>query len=318
MKTKVANTINELGLLSENDRVVVAVSGGADSICLLHLLKMLENPLQISVCACHVNHNLRGTESDSDEQFVRDFCDKTRIPLKVCSVNIAAARKKHEGVEECARRLRYDALCGYAEKLNAKIATAHNACDNVETVLLNMLRGTGLKGLCGVPAMRENIIRPLINCTRAEIEQYCAENQLTFVTDKTNLSTEYTRNKLRIEIIPLLLQINPSLFGTVSRMTGILTEDSAFLEQLAADAKQNARNGKGYCCIKLRELQKPLLHRVISLILRENDVSPSSLTINMIAELMNNKSGKLNVCKNTFVIIKNSILTVQIIPQNYR
>ena len=307
------------GMLEKGDRVVVALSGGADSVALLHSLKMLEKELGIGVSACHVNHNLRGEESDGDEAYVRELCRELDVPLKVFSVDVSGSVAKHQSVEERARELRYEAFAKLAEELGAKVATAHNACDNTETVLLNMLRGTGLKGLCGIPPVRDYLIRPLILCTRDEIEEYCGENGLRYVTDSTNSSTAYTRNKIRLELMPKLLEINPSLYEGVGRMTFALGEDSRFLESMAGTALDEARAGEGvYSAEKLSALPDPILHRVISLMLREKDVEPTALRITGFCEIIKGGAGKINIEKNKFAVVKKGMAEVQVIPQNYR
>ena len=195
MMDKIKETITRYNMLQENDVVAVAVSGGADSIALLHTLHSLKHELGITVVACHVNHNLRGEESIRDAQFVEDFCSINKIPVTFYSIEVKV--DKHESVEERARKMRYECFDKLCNELNAKLATAHTASDNAETVFLNILRGTGTKGLCGIPPVRDNIIRPLLRCTREEIENYCKENSLSFVTDSSNLSDDYTRNKIK-------------------------------------------------------------------------------------------------------------------------
>ena len=233
VREKILCAIERHQMIEKGGRIITALSGGADSVTLLHCLNGLKEQLGFELYACHINHNLRGKDSDSDQAFAQKLCETLNVPIRVFSVNVLEAMEKHTGLEEKARTLRYKAFSEEAKRLRAKVATAHNSCDNTETVLLNMLRGTGLKGLCGIPPVRDYLIRPLILCSRSEIEAYCLENNLEFVTDKTNFSTDYTRNKIRIELLPKLLQINPSLYEGVSRMTNSLTEDSVFLENLA-------------------------------------------------------------------------------------
>ena len=319
MRDKVRKAILDGNMLKKGDNVIVALSGGADSVCLLHVMKQLEEELGFSLSACHINHNLRGAESDSDSAFAESLCRRLSVPVSVFSVDVLGAQKKHSSVEECARELRYEVFGRLAEEKDAKIATAHNANDNAETVLLNLLRGTGLKGLCGIPAKRDYIIRPLLGVTRAEIEAFCSENALEYVTDKTNFSTDYTRNKIRLEILPKLIEINPSLLGGIARMTGNLTEDSVFLEQLAAKAKDSAEITKGrYDCKRLSGNDKCVLHRVISLILRENGIEPSHLRITGISQIIGENHGKINIEKNKFAVARKGILEIQTVFQNYR
>lgn len=319
LRDKVLAAIKQYDMLGNCKGVTAAVSGGADSVALLHMLKMLEKELGIELSACHVNHNLRGEESDGDEAYVRRLCQELDVPVRVFSVDVSGSVEKHQSVEERARELRYEAFAKMSEELGSKVATAHNACDNTETVLLNLLRGTGLKGLCGIPPVRDYLIRPLILCTRDEIEEYCGENGLRYVTDSTNASTAYTRNKIRLEVIPKLLEINPSLYEGVGRMTFALGEDSRFLEDMARDALDEARAGEGvYSAEKLKLLPDPILHRVISLMLREKGTEPTSLRITGFYEIIKSRAGKINIEKNKFAVVKKGMAEVQVIPQNYR
>ena len=319
VRDKILTAVERYDMLKDCRSVTVALSGGADSVALLHSLKTLQNELGIELSACHVNHNLRGEESDGDEAYVRRLCQELDVPLKVFSVDVSGSVAKHQSVEERARELRYEAFAEISERLGSKVATAHNACDNTETVLLNMLRGTGLKGLCGIPPVRDRLIRPLLLCTREEIEEYCGENGLKYVTDSTNASTAYTRNKIRLELVPKLLEINPSLHEGVGRMTFALSEDSRFLEDMARSAVEDARVSEGvYSAEKLSPLPDPILHRAISLMLREKDVEPTSLRITGFCEIFRSGAGKINIEKNKFAVVKKGAAEVQVITQNYR
>lgn len=319
VRDKILTAIKQYDMLKDCKSITVALSGGADSVSLLHSLKMLQQELGIQLSACHVNHNLRGQESDGDEAYVRSLCEELKVPVRVFSVDVSGSVAKHQSVEERARELRYEAFCEAANSLGSKVATAHNACDNTETVLLNLLRGTGLKGLCGIPPVRDYLIRPLILCTRDEIEEYCIENGLKYVTDSTNASTAYTRNKIRLELIPGLLEINPSLHEGVGRMTFALGEDSRFLEDMAKTAITQAKISESvYSSEKLRNLPDPILHRVISLMLREKGTEPTALRINGFSEIIKSGTGKINIEKNKFAVVKKGMAEIQIIPQNYR
>ena len=166
----IRSALAEYKMIEKGDAVVAALSGGADSVSLLHALTELSGELGITVSACHVNHHLRGAESDADMHFCEEFCGRLGVELRVLEVDVASMQRKHESLEECARRVRYDFFAEVSE--GKKLATAHNSNDCAETVLLNLMRGTGLKGLCGVPPVRGNIIRPLIFCTREEVEEW--------------------------------------------------------------------------------------------------------------------------------------------------
>lgn len=208
-------------------KVLVALSGGADSVMLLHYLSGIEG---LEVVAAHYNHCLRGAESDRDELFVKSLCKKMGIKCLVGRGDVAAfACNSGMGIEEAARTLRYEFLSetGKREGCNA-VATAHNADDNAETVLLNMARGTGLKGLCGIPPVRGNFIRPLLQISRAEIEEYLAEQGLEHIEDSSNATDDYNRNRIRHHVSPVLRQINPAFVENVARMTETLREDEDY------------------------------------------------------------------------------------------
>lgn len=213
---KFLNTIERYNMLDGVENVVVGFSGGADSVCLLHLLNAFKKHFNISLKAVHVNHGIRGEEALRDAAFSRTFCEENSIDFSVEEVNcILEAGETGESVEECGRRLRYGVFNNHA-KDNGAIATAHNANDNAETIIFNLARGSALKGVCGIPPVRDNIIRPLITCTRDEIEAYCKENGLSFVIDSTNLCDDYTRNKIRHGILPVLSEINSNFLNNIS------------------------------------------------------------------------------------------------------
>ena len=239
MKDKVLSAIKRFDMLREGDRVVVGLSGGADSVALLCVLK----ELGVSVLACHINHCLRGEESDNDERFCQNLCQKLGIPFKAVRVDVLGyCQKTGAGTEEGARQLRYNAL--FEADPNAKIATAHTLSDNAETVIMNLVRGSALDGLCGIPPVRGRVIRPLIDCTREDVESYLEKLGQNFVTDSSNLTDDYRRNQVRHHIIPKLKQFNSGLEQTIGRTADALREDKAFLNSLAADALNLAECSK--------------------------------------------------------------------------
>ncbi len=228
-------------MLKQGDSVIVGLSGGADSVALLCVLLEFGETLGVALSACHVNHNLRGAESLRDQYFCQALCDRLGIPFIIKSVDVLGYCAEHRcAAEEGARVLRYQALQSLAADSNTKIATAHTLSDNAETLLLNLTRGAALEGLCGIPPIRDNILRPLIRCTRDEVEAYLKAIGQDFVTDSTNLSNDYQRNRVRHTLIPLLKDLNPAFEQGVLRTTEALLKDRALLSQLTRQALEAA------------------------------------------------------------------------------
>lgn len=269
MRNAVLKTLREYGMCTAGDTVTVGLSGGADSVCLLHLLCTLQSELSVTLQAVHVHHGIRGAAADKDAQFCRTFCEKLQIPLTVEYIDVPKiSRETHESTEECGRRLRYEAFRCVAGE-SGKIATAHTADDNAETVLLNLTRGTGLRGLCGIPPVRENIIRPLLFSSRAQVEQYCAENHLEYVTDETNFSDVYSRNRIRLEVMPVLKALNPSLLTGVSGMTARLRAENEVLELQAYSLIRDCKNKNAILTEPLKSAPKAIACRALQAILEE-------------------------------------------------
>lgn len=215
MRNKALQAVEQYQMLPQGSRVTVALSGGADSVALLHFLCSLQKERMLGLQACHINHLLRAEESERDEAFVRKLCEDWRVPLKVYRENVAAgAKNAGESVELFGRRVRYQRLFQAAD--GGLVATAHTLSDRAETTFINLLRGTGLKGLCSIPPVQGKVIRPLIFCTREQIESYCQENEIRYVTDSTNFSADYTRNRVRQTVIPALQAIQPSFYPLYS------------------------------------------------------------------------------------------------------
>lgn len=327
----IRSALAEYKMIEKGDAVVAALSGGADSVSLLHALTELSGELGITVSACHVNHHLRGAESDADMHFCEEFCKRLGVELRVLEADVASMQQKHESLEECARRVRYDFFAEVSD--GKKLATAHNSNDCAETVLLNLMRGTGLKGLCGVPPVRGNIIRPLIFCTREEVEEYCQSRGLSWVTDKTNLSTDYTRNKIRHIILPEMLKINGSLFSTMNRMEQSLRDDSDFLDDMARQTLSEAETTvrlrtpgeediwelqPAWSAEKLAKLPKPVKSRAIKLILQSGGIEPSALRINTAREIIASGKGKFNPCRGKFFVVRRGAVYIEYAEQHYR
>ena len=235
LEDKVLNTIKRYEQIKSGDTIVVGVSGGPDSICLLNVLKNLQNELKINIVVAHINHMIR-KEADSETVFVQDFCEQRDIKCFVKKADVLQiAKEKKLGTEEVGRKIRYDFFEEVKNLVGGnKIATAHNANDNAETVLMNFLRGSGSTGLKGIEPIRDNkLIRPIIECTRQEIEQYCNEKGLNPKYDKTNQENIYTRNKIRNMLIPYIQEnFNPNIIETINRMSNLIATDEMYFKSI--------------------------------------------------------------------------------------
>ena len=233
----------EYDMLPRGGRVLCAVSGGADSICLLHLLHAMSAEGDFTVAAAHYHHGMRGAAADSDAAFVEHFCKERNIPCVVERGDVyGEAERRGLGVEETGRQLRYEFLRRTAEQLGCdRIATAHNADDNLETLLLHLVRGAGLHGLAGIPPRRGDIVRPLLTTSRAAIEAYLAEHGLSHVEDCTNTDDSYARNRIRHQVVPVLRQLNPRLTESAAETMGYLRADNDYMNAQAAAACAHAR-----------------------------------------------------------------------------
>lgn len=233
MITRILDTIKKNGIIKKGDRVVVGVSGGPDSVCLLHVLWRLRKDFDLYIVAVHINHMLRGSESCRDENYVKSLCSELEIELQSICVDIKkVSKEKNMSLEEAGREERYRHFEIVADSVGAsRIAVAHNKNDQAETVLMNIIRGSGLDGLKGMDYIRGRIIRPLLDIERNEIEAYCRENSLNPITDSSNLEDIYSRNKIRLNVIPYI----DTLFGcnfvkSVDRLNRLVKDDIDFID----------------------------------------------------------------------------------------
>ena len=264
MKAEVARFCREEGLFSAGDRVVCALSGGADSMAMLWCLHSLQAGLGITVSAAHFNHRLRGAEADRDEAFVRAFCKAHGIALTVGSADVAQyAKDRGQSLEEAARECRY----AFLQALPCdKLATAHTADDNAETVLLHLLRGSGLRGLCGIPPQRGSIVRPLLSVTREQVTAFLRAEGIAWVEDSTNAEEFCTRNRLRRRVLPELNALSPRFPERLTTQSRLLREEDAYLDSLAAALLQE-EDGV-FACAPLREAPEVLQRRALRLMTR--------------------------------------------------
>jgi len=232
---KVLKEIKENNLINVGDKVIIGVSGGPDSICLLHILNLLKNELKFEIYVAHINHMLR-KEAEEETQYVQEVCKNMNVQCFIKKVDIKKISQENKiGTEEAGRNERYYFFNEVIKKIGAnKVATAHNKNDRVETVLLNILRGTGISGLKGIEHIRDNkYIRPLISIEREEIEQYCQENRLMPKIDKSNLENIYQRNKVRNKLIPYIKEeFNPNIINTIGRLSELAEEQDKFIKNI--------------------------------------------------------------------------------------
>ncbi len=233
MFNQVDRYIQQHHMLQRRDRIVVGVSGGADSICLLKVLMSLRDTYLLDLFVVHVNHGLRGEEAYRDQRYVEEFCEKAGIPCTTYEEDVAGYSSKYRcSLEEAGRILRYRAFeREYKAKSCNKIAIAHNKNDLAETVLFHLVRGTGLKGLAGIVPVREPYIRPLLAVTRTEIEAYLKEEETSYCTDSTNLETDFTRNKVRLQVIPLLNEVNNQAVSHIAGVSSHIYEVEEYLKK---------------------------------------------------------------------------------------
>lgn len=268
MENRILKTIEKYGMIEPNDTVLVALSGGADSVCLAHFFLKYREKLKIKLVCAHIEHGIRGEESLRDFEFVKKWCENAGVDFKYIHINApeeAAFCKM--GVEEYSRKKRYE----FFETIQCdKIATAHNKSDNIETVLFRTARGTSLNGACGIPAVRGKIIRPLIDLTSREIREYCEKNGIEYVTDSTNLSNDYSRNFIRNVVVENLKQINPEFENAFSNLIEDVKLEESFSNEYAENILKKALSED-------KQLNKSVLKNETTFINRKVIVKYSSL-----------------------------------------
>ena len=318
MLNKVKETIEKYNLIDKDDKIVVAVSGGPDSISLLDILYKLN----YNICVAHVNHGLR-ENAIIDQKFVEDFCNKRNIPCFVKQIKLKELKVKMT-LEEAGRKERYDFFYEIMknQKCN-KIATAHNSNDNAETVIMNIIRGSGVSGLKGIEPIRDNVIRPLIEITRKEIEAYCKENELDPRHDESNDEDIYTRNKLRLKVIPYIEEnINSNVVNNINRLSSIVLEEEKYIEKeaekayneclIASEENRNVYNLKKFNSLDIVIKKRLIKKFIINLLGNAKDIE--KIHIDDIVKLcdkniggkflMPNKRVRISIIKGTIECIK--------------
>ena len=282
MENKLCAFLKQYEMVKPGDRVICAVSGGADSMALLWAMYLLKDKLQISLSAAHFNHHLRGEVSDRDEAFVTAFCEGYGIPLYKGEGSVTAGEK---GLEAAAREARY----AFLESLPGKVATAHTADDNAETLLMHLIRGTGLKGLGGISPVLGNRIRPMLTVTREEVLLFLESYHISYVEDSSNKEDAFLRNRLRHHVMPLLKKENPRLSESLTQMALGLREDEALLTSRLI--------GETLSVLELRKMHSAERARVLAAFLEKCGVKePARAHIRLAEELVfsENPSAKGN------------------------
>lgn len=310
--TKADELVKKYNMLSNGDFVVVGVSGGADSMALLTYLMQKQDEYNLQLLVANVEHGIRGEESLEDTAFVEEYCMKHNLEFRSISIDAVNGAKQNDmSVEEYSRKMRYEFFRSFNPD---KIATAHNLSDNVETILFRLSRGTSIKGLCGIPPVRDNIIRPFLNIASDEIRNACKKEGVPYRIDSTNSDNKYTRNNIRNNIIPLFREMNPSFEQAVSRLIESVSQDEQFLMESARQCfdacfKKNALNA-----IKLRECSPSVAKRAIVEYFSLYDVSLDELHLNAVYKLVL-APGRHQIKCNTFAISDKKRLRIAFFDQ---
>lgn len=307
MTDKVLKTISEHQMIVDDFVVGVGLSGGADSVALTHILATNREKLGIKkLFAVHIHHGIRGAEADRDLEFSKEFCKRIGIDFIEYKVNIPEeASKTGESLEECARRKRYELFS--LTECDA-FATAHNLNDNVETVIMNLTRGASLQGICGIPYKRDKYIRPLLDTTREEIEEYLKTNNLEFITDSTNLTDDYTRNRIRHNVLPVLFSVNSSFDKAFLKYLDSVSTSNDFIVEEAKKILQKSRCADGFDCAQIKNCHVALKKQVIALILKEKKANNISREHILAVDNIIKKGGSTNIGNGIVITVERDLL----------
>lgn len=313
------NTIQEHNMLRQNDRIIVGVSGGADSVSLLMALNGFVSEYNLDLIVCHVNHKMRPEAAEMDQEFVYNLCKRLGVPCYIKEARVEdLAEEWGMSDEEAGRKVRYDFFNEIAGK-NGKIATAHNKNDNAETVVMRFMRGTGLHGLTGIPYQRDNIIRPLLDVSRDEIESYLSYINQTHVTDATNFLPMYTRNKIRLNMIPAIKKdFNPNFVETLANNIANYRDEDDYLNERAMEVVDGyfEFENENYLWMSKNILTDrhiaPVKRAIKIAFSKKFDIELSSQSINNIVELINKHNGtKMSVIGEIVASVQHSGIVFQ-------
>ncbi len=309
---KVIRFIKENNLISEGDRVLIALSGGPDSVFLLHFFNKFKSKYKIVLGAVHINHLLRGNDSDRDEIFCKAICNELDIPIYTVKANVKLYAKRNKySLEIAGRKIRYD----FFEKIlstqkYSKIATAHNADDNAETVLLNLIKGTGINGISGIPVKRDKIIRPILCLSKKEILEYLEDNKFEYRIDESNLSNEYERNFLRNDVIPLIQKnLNPSFEENILNSSLNFQRLNLFLEKILVQLKSDIEIKKNeFLALPVKHFETVdefLISQLLKTLIDKNfNLQCNSDDLKKIFLIKNKQAGKSEELTNNLLVLK--------------
>lgn len=299
MNNKVLKTVEKYNMLSKGDRVLIGVSGGADSIALLEFFVSVKEKYDLDICVAHIEHGIRGEDSVNDAEFVENYCKKLGVKFYLKTIDAPnLAKKAKMGVEEYSRMARYD----FFNTIECdKIATAHNLTDNIETLLFRLARGTGLKGACSIPAVRGKIIRPFIEVSSSEIRKWCNDNNIPYRVDCTNSDSAYSRNLIRLEILPLFEKLNANYQDNIDDFISDVNEDYAFIDNYVKSIYPKIVKDNEIDLPKLNELDLPIKKRILIMFFNENGYSLNRIHLQSVIDITL-KSGKSQIKENVFAI----------------
>lgn len=311
MINKALETVKRCNMLSRGDTVLIALSGGADSMALYDFFKKIKNEYDLTLKVAHVEHGIRENSSVSDCDFVKSVCEKDGIECFVKHINARELSNEYSiGIEEISRIKRYE----FFESIECnKIATAHNLTDNIETVLFRLSRGTSTHGACGIPYVRNKIIRPLIECTSQEIRSYCRENEIEYRIDETNFDNSYSRNYIRNEIVPKFKEFSSSFESVFLRFIKSNTESYEFIQNKSEELICDSKSEYGYSSKLLEQAHPAVLKNSLSIMLSERELSCNELHIEQMFTIINSmgrvqlSNGAFAFCDGTYFNILSQV-----------
>ncbi|MEK7376909.1 MAG: tRNA lysidine(34) synthetase TilS, partial [Candidatus Margulisiibacteriota bacterium] len=311
LEQKSLNTVRAKKMIAPGEKVIVGVSGGPDSMALLHFL--ITNFPKNKFHVCHLNHKIRGGDAGRDALLVKKTCSKLKVPCSITELDVALYAKKNKlCLEEAGRIARYEFFNKTAAKIKAaKIALAHTADDNIETFLMRLVRGSGIKGFCAIPAVNGKTIRPLIDVWKSEIIEYCEENELEYNIDKTNLETKQFRNKIRGELMPILWKYNPNIKEVLINTINMLSEDFDYIEREALTPFPSpGGRGASLPMSKITKLHPAIKTQIIRMAIESVKGNLKEISYKHIRDILKLKEGRIHLPDGLFAVVKNDRLTI--------